>query len=66
MHEIRAFLRAVREEKGLSRTALAQRCDVQENTIRNLETAGCSYSGRTLMAVCEELGIRLKPEKVRQ
>lgn len=66
MDEIRPFLRATRQAAGLSRAELAKRCGVKENTIRLLESRNGSFSGRTLMAVCGELGVRLEPKKVRQ
>lgn len=66
MRVIRSVVRAVREEKEMSRATLAHRCEVKENTIRLLETPGGSYSGPTLFRACETLGIWLEPKKVRQ
>lgn len=66
MDDIRAYLRGVREERGLSRAEMAKRCGVTEGTVGQFEAKGGSYSASLLWRVCAELGVQLVPEKVRQ
>lgn len=57
---ISARIRELRKERGLTVQELAYRCDIERSNLSRIESGRANMTLKTLCAICDALGVRLK------
>ena len=53
-------IRELRKERGLTVQELAYRCDIERSNLSRIESGRANVTLKTLCAICDALGVRLK------
>ena len=60
---IRETVAARAEERGLTAYAIGQQCGIDPGTIKRYLTGRCALNSRYVSAICDVLGLVLRPGK---
>ena len=60
---IRETITARAEQLGLTAYAIAKRCEMSPEAVKRYLTGRCSLNSRYVSAICEVLGLELRPVK---
>ena len=59
---IRDTIAARAETLGLTAYAIGQQCEIDPGTVKRYLTGRCSLNSRYVSAICDVLGLELKPK----